>query len=77
MQPALAPTACCQGACLLAPGSRLGNQLPCLFSYCTTQCGHPLHKLNVSADQIERGNCIWDVVQMVPLSGVRVSACTA
>ncbi|KAL4458559.1 hypothetical protein ABPG75_013424 [Micractinium tetrahymenae] len=35
------------------------------------QCGHPLHKLNVSADQIEKGSCIWDVVQMVPLANIK------
>jgi hypothetical protein len=36
------------------------------------QCGHPLHKLNVSAEEIDSGSVIWDVTQVVPLSAVQV-----
>ena len=36
------------------------------------QSGHPLHKLSVAAEQIERGAVIWDVAQTVPLGSVQV-----
>lgn len=38
------------------------------------QCGHPLLKLHASAEQVARGEALWDAVQIVPLDYVQVSA---
>lgn len=39
-----------------------------------SQCGHPLHKLYVSAEQLEQGGAVWDVTQTVELEGLQVCA---